>query len=207
MKILVIGSGGREHALAWKLRQSHAVEKVWCAPGNDGMRPAAECVALDVKDVRAAGDLAATLCADLTLVGTETPLVLGVADEFARRGLALLGPTRQASQLEGSKVFAKQFMWRHRVPTASPYGIFESATDARAALSAVKWPVVIKADGLCGGKGVLVAQSAEEASAFLTRVMEDREFGDAGKRVLLEEGLAGEELSYIVLTDGKDSVP
>src|SRR5271156_1296099 len=134
MKILVIGGGGREHALVWKLKQSASVEKVWCAPGNGGIANDAECVALDLKDVKAAADLASKLKADLTIVGPELPLVLGIADEFAKRGLALLGPAQKAAQLEGSKIFAKQFMERHGIPTAGVYGICESSGDARKAL-------------------------------------------------------------------------
>jgi phosphoribosylamine--glycine ligase len=206
MKILVIGGGGREHAIVWKLRQSASAEKIWCAPGNPGIANDVECVPLDLKDVKAAADLAAKLGADLTIVGPELPLVLGIADEFARRGLGLLGPAQNAAQLEGSKIFAKQFMERHAIPTAAVYGICGSTGDARAALATVKWPVVIKADGLCAGKGVLVTSSADEAAAFIERLMEKGEFGDAGKLVLFEEGLAGEELSYIILTDGKDFI-
>lgn len=207
MNTLVIGSGGREHAMVWKLRQGAAANKAWCAPGNGGISRDAECLPLDVKDVRAAADIAMKAEADLTVVGTETPLVLGIADEFETRGLALLGPTQQAAQLEGSKVFAKRFMERHRIPTASIYGISESVAEARKTLSKAAWPLVIKADGLCAGKGVLVTQSADEAAAFIARLMEEGEFGDAGRRVVFEEGLSGEELSYIVLTDGEGFVP
>jgi phosphoribosylamine--glycine ligase len=206
MKILVIGSGAREHGIVWKLGQCASVEKVWCAPGNAGIVRDAECVPLDVNKVSAAADLAAQLGADLTIVGPELPLVLGIADEFAKRGLPLLGPSQVAAQLEGSKVFAKEFMERHGIPTASVYGIYDVAVDAYTALDSVEWPLVIKADGLCAGKGVLVTSSAQEATDFLDRLMEKREFGDAGRRVLLEEGLRGDELSYIVLTDGKDFI-
>ena len=206
MKILVIGGGGREHAIVWKLVRSASVEKVWCAPGNAGIARDAECVSLDVKSPKAAADLAVKLGADLTIVGPELPLVAGIADEFADRGLALLGPRKAAAQLEGSKIFAKEFMERHTIPTAGIYGICESAIDAHAALKRVKWPVVIKADGLCAGKGVLVTSSPGDAHAFIDRLMERHEFGDAGARVLLEEGLAGEELSYIILTDGTDFI-
>lgn len=207
MKILVIGGGGREHALAWKLKQSASAEKVWCAPGNQGIARDVECVPLDLKDVRASADLAVKLGADLTVVGPELPLVLGVADEFASRGLALLGPTRTAAQLEGSKIFAKQFLQRHAIPTAVAYGICATRAEARAAVAAAKWPLVIKADGLCAGKGVLVATSEPEALSFIDRLMDGKEFGDAGKQVLLEEGLAGDELSYIILTDGINFIP
>jgi phosphoribosylamine--glycine ligase len=206
MKILIIGGGGREHAIAWKLRQSAGVEKIWCAPGNGGISRDAECVPLNVGDVKAAADLAIKLGADLTIVGPELPLVQGIADEFKRRGLAILGPGKVAAQLEGSKVFAKEFMARNEIPTAGVYGTFESAAVACAKLASVAWPVVVKADGLCAGKGVLVTSSATEAKEFIERLMKGDEFGDAGSRVLLEEGIAGKELSYIILTDGTDFI-
>jgi phosphoribosylamine--glycine ligase len=207
MKVLVIGGGGREHAIVWKIKQSASVEKVWCAPGNGGIANDAECLPLDLKDVNAAANLATRLGADLTVVGPEMPLVLGIADEFATRRLVLLGPTQKAAQLEGSKIFAKEFMGRHGIPTAGIHEICDTATDAHMALESAEWPLVIKADGLCAGKGVLVARSADEAAVFIERVMETLEFGDAGDRVLMEEGLAGEELSYIILTDGKEFIP
>lgn len=206
MKILVIGGGGREHAIVWKLRQSAGVEKIWCAPGNGGIANDAECVPLDLGDVGAAAELAEKLAVDLTICGPELPLVRGIADEFAKRGLAFLGPTKEAARLEGSKVFAKNFMERHGVPTASTYGIYDSPIDAYTSLCSVDWPLVVKADGLCAGKGVLVTSSPDEASEFIDRLMERREFGDAGKQVLLEEGLTGQELSYIILSDGKNFV-
>jgi phosphoribosylamine---glycine ligase len=206
MKILIIGAGGREHAMAWKLGQSALVNKIWCAPGNGGIARDAECVPLDVGNVTAAADLAARLGVDLTIVGPELPLVNGIADEFARRGLVILGPSKAAAQLEGSKVFAKKFMERHGVPTAAVRGVFDSAGEAYAALDLTPWPLVIKADGLCAGKGVLVASRAPEAASFIERLMEKKEFGDAGRRVLLEEGLSGHELSYIVLTDGTNFI-
>jgi len=152
-------------------------------------------------------DLATRLGADLTIVGPELPLVSGVADEFARRGMAIFGPSKAAAQLEGSKIFAKEFLARHKIPTARTYGFYGSATDAIRALDRVKWPVVIKADGLCAGKGVLVAKTREEAAAFLDRATTKREFGDGGARVLLEEALVGEELSLIIITDGKRFAP
>jgi phosphoribosylamine--glycine ligase len=204
MKILVIGGGGREHAILWKLAQCPSVEKVWCAPGNDGIAQTTECFPLEVKNVNAAADLATKLGADLTIVGPELPLTLGIADEFARRGLVLLGAARDAARLEGSKIFAKRFMERHGIPTAAIYGICDSVAEARKALRLARWPVVLKADGLCAGKGVLVTSSAAEANAFVERAMEKREFGDAGQQMLLEEGLSGDELSYIILTDGLD---
>jgi phosphoribosylamine---glycine ligase len=203
MKILVIGGGGREHAMVWKLRQSPQVEKIWCAPGNGGIAQDAECVPLDLANPKAAANLAETLGADLTIVGPELPLVHGVADEFARRGKLLLGPAKDAARLEGSKIFSKEFLNRHHIPTAKLYGIFDSAQKGREALRGVQWPAVVKADGLCAGKGVLVANSFDEAAEFLERAIERAEFGEAGKRVLIEKGLAGQELSYIVLTDGE----
>ncbi len=207
MKILVIGSGGREHALVWKLRQSPRVEKIWCAPGNGGISQDAECHAVDVQDVAALAALAARLKPDLTVVGPEAPLVLGVTDEFARRGWAIIGPSKQAAQLEGSKVFAKEFLARQGIPTAGLYGVYDSPGDAYGALCAVDWPVVVKADGLCAGKGVMVAPNPDEATAFIERLMEKREFGEAGARVILEEALTGEELSFIVLADGESILP
>jgi len=207
MKILVIGGGGREHALVWKLRQSPQVEKLWCAPGNGGIAQDAECHAVDVQDAGAIAALAERLKADLTVVGPEVPLVLGVADECTRRGLRIIGPSKRAAQLEGSKVFAKEFMERHGIPTASVYGVYDSPGDAYGALCAVDWPVAIKADGLCAGKGVLVTASPDEATAFIERLMEKREFGESGARVLMEEALGGEELSFIVLTDGEHILP
>ena len=192
--------------MAWRLKQSVSATKVWCAPGNDGIARDVECAPLDLKNVSAAADLAERLGADLTVVGPEMPLVLGISEEFARRGLVLLGPGRQAAQLEGSKIFSKQFMGRHNIPTAGVYGICDSGADARAKLGAARWPMVVKADGLCAGKGVLVAKTRSEASDFIGRVMDKGEFGHAGKRVLLEEGLAGDELSYIILTDGKNFI-
>src|ERR1700722_15828015 len=187
MKILVIGGGGREHALAWKLRQSPLVTKLWCTPGNGGILQDAECVAADAGDVQGLAELAQRLGADLTVVGPEGPLVLGVADEFARRGLRILAPSKQAAQLEGSKVFTKRFLERHNLPTAGIQGIYESAADAYEGLKSAKFPLVLKADGLCAGKGVLVAQSFEEAKSFIHRAMEQMEFGSGGGLMLVEE--------------------
>src|SRR5271155_257230 len=197
MKILVIGSGGREHALAWLLREGGGAERVWCAPGNGGMArlEGAECVAADTKDVSVLAALGERLRPDLTLVGPELPLVSGIADEFARRGLRLVGPSKHAAQLEGSKAFAKEFLLRNNIPTGPLHGIYDSAGDAYSALCAVDWPCVIKADGLAAGKGVLVAPGPDEATAFIDRLMVEREFGAAGDRVLVEEALRGQELS------------
>jgi len=207
VKILLIGSGGREHAIAWKLAQSSGVEKIWCAPGNGGISRKFECVPLNVADGNAAANLAERLGADLTVVGPELPLVNGIADEFASRNLLLLGPSKAAAQLEGSKVFAKRFMERNAIPTAATLGVFESADDAHRALASIAYPIVIKADGLAAGKGVLVTSSPEEAAQFVDRAMQKKEFGAAGSTVLFEEALEGRELSYIILTDGKTFIP
>lgn len=206
VKILLIGSGGREHAIAWKLAQSTKVEKIWCAPGNGGISRQFECVPLNVGDTTAARNLAIRLGADLTVVGPELPLVNGIADEFRSRNLLLLGPSKAAAQLEGSKVFAKQFMERNRIPTAATIGVFESAEEAHKALGSASYPLVIKADGLAGGKGVLVTSSPAEAAQFVDRAMEKKEFGEGGCRVLFESALRGSELSYIILTDGKNFI-
>lgn len=210
MKVLVIGGGGREHALVWKLRQSPRVDKVWCAPGNGGISLDAECVAVPpcgTGDVAGLVALAERLRPDLTVVGPELPLVSGIVDEFTRHGMKIVGPSKAAAQLEGSKVFAKEFLTRHGIPTAATYGIHDSAGAAYSALCAVDWPMVIKADGLAAGKGVLVAATPDDATSFIERLMEKKEFGAAGEKVLLEEALEGEELSYIVLTDGEHVMP
>ncbi len=206
MHVLVIGSGGREHALAWKLKQSPRVTRLTCAPGNVGMAALGDCVTVDTKDVAAIASLAEKIKADLTVIGPEAPLVAGVADEFARRGLAIVGPSKAAAELEGSKVFAKQFMQRHGIPTAG-FTVCADHGDAYSALCAVEWPVVIKADGLAAGKGVRIADTPDDATAIVEAFMETRELGEAGDTIVLEEYLKGEELSFIVLTDGKSYVP
>jgi phosphoribosylamine---glycine ligase len=203
MKILVVGGGGREHALVWKLRQSPRVEKLWCAPGNGGIASEAECIAVDPGDVPALAALAEKLQPDLTVVGPELPLVHGIADLFHTRKWPIVAPGMQASQLEGSKIFSKEFLERHNLPTAKRYGTFTAASEAYAALDRVSWPLVIKADGLCAGKGVLVARNKEEGRDFIERALEKGELGEGGKRLLLEETLEGDELSFILLTDGR----
>jgi phosphoribosylamine--glycine ligase len=207
MKVLVVGGGGREHALVWKLKQSPQVEKIWCAPGNGGIEAEAECLPADPADVRGLVALAERLSPDLTIVGPELPLVSGIGDAFRSRGWPIVAPSEQAAQLEGSKVFAKQFLRRQGIPTAQLYGVFDRAREAVGALSKVDWPVVIKADGLCAGKGVFVAQDPASAEDFIHRVMETDELGAGGKRLLLEEALEGEELSFIVVTDGQRYAP
>jgi phosphoribosylamine---glycine ligase len=207
MKILVIGGGGREHALVWKLKQSPHVEKIWCAPGNGGIAAEAECVAADAGDVATLVALAEKLQPDLTIVGPELPLVNGLTDAFRQRNWAIVGPSQQAAQLEGSKIFSKEFLQRHNIPTAKMYGTFDSPEDAYSALRSVTWPVVIKADGLCAGKGVFLAPDFAAAQDFIERVMVKNELGVGGTRILLEEMLDGDELSFIILTDGEHYAP
>jgi phosphoribosylamine--glycine ligase len=207
MKILVIGGGGREHALVWKLKESSGIDKLWCAPGNGGIAGDAECVAADAGDVAGLVQLAEKIAPDLTVVGPELPLVNGLVDEFEHRKWAVVGPTKQAAQLEGSKVFAKEFLGRHKIPTAAMYGAYDSPGGAYGALCEVDWPVVIKADGLCAGKGVFVAPNPDAATSFIERVMEKNELGAGGKLVMFEEALEGDELSFILLTDGVRYAP
>jgi phosphoribosylamine--glycine ligase len=207
MKILVIGGGGREHALVWKLKQSPRVEKIWCAPGNGGIATDAECIALDAGDVAGLVALAEKNVPDLTIVGPELPLVNGISDAFTQRNWPIVGPSQQAAQLEGSKIFSKEFLLRHNIPTAKMYGAYDSPQKAYAALNSVDWPLVIKADGLCAGKGVVLALDAEAARQFLESAMEKNELGPGGRRVLLEETLEGDELSFIILTDGEHYAP
>jgi phosphoribosylamine--glycine ligase len=207
MKILVVGGGGREHALVWKLKQSPRVEKIWCAPGNGGIAEDAECMAADPADVAGLLALAEKIGPDLTVVGPELPLVNGIGDAFRERKWPIIAPSRQASQLEGSKVFSKDFLQRHKVPTAEMYGTYDSAQEARAGLRSVKWPVVVKADGLCAGKGVLLAENSGSATDFIERLLEKNELGRGGQRVILEETLEGEELSFIIVTDGERYAP
>ena len=207
MKILVLGGGGREHALVWKLRESPRVEKIWCAPGNGGIAAEAECMAIDASDVGAIAAFAEKIHPDLTIVGPELPLVNGLADAFRQRNWAIVGPSQQAAQLEGSKIFSKKFLERHGIPTAKTYGAYDSAAEVYRTLNSAPFPLVIKADGLCAGKGVFLAPDFAAAKDFVERVMEKNELGPGGKRILLEETLEGEELSFIILTDGKQYAP
>ena len=206
MKILVIGSGGREHALTWKLRESVLMEEIYCAPGNAGIAQEAECRPADVSNPAQILELANEIKADLTVVGPEAPLVAGVVDEFKRAGRVIVGPTQAAARLEGSKIFSKQFMQRHSIPTAR-FKVAESFDRAVKALADFSSPVVIKADGLAAGKGVVIAHTREEAEKTLDEFMRQRTLGSAGERVILEETLVGEELSFIVLTDGRAILP
>src|ERR1700722_7887272 len=206
MKVLVLGNGGREHALAWKLRQSARVSKVYCAPGNGGIADEAECLQVDVKRLASIIAVGEKLRPDLTVVGPELALTLGVVDEFTRRGWPVFGPTKAAAQLEWSKSFAKEFLQRHRIPTAA-YAICDSVGEVRAALSHFHLPVVVKADGLAAGKGVVIAASKEEALSVAAEMFSGKMVGAAGTRVVLEEFLKGDELSFLVLSDGERVAP
>ena len=207
MKILVIGSGGREHALVWKLRQSPHVKEIYCAPGNAGIADQATCATAKAADVRALLKFAQEKKVDLTVVGPEQPLVLGIVDLFRENGMTIFGPTKMAAQLEGSKAFAKDFMKRHRIPTAA-YGIFSAGEkeDAERFIKNLKGPLVVKADGLAAGKGVIMCETREIALLALRQILEDKMFGQAGEKVVIEECLAGEEVSMFALSDGENFV-
>jgi phosphoribosylamine---glycine ligase len=206
MKVLVIGGGGREHALVWKLAQSPRVAKVYCAPGNGGIAQDAECLPTDTRSLESMVETARQVEPDLTVVGPELPLTLGVVDEFQRRGWPIFGPTQAAAQLESSKSFAKEFMQRHRIPTAH-YAICKSVDEVRAALSHFHPPIVVKADGLAAGKGVVIARSREEAASTASDMLSGKMLGAAGSLVVLEECLKGDELSFLVFSDGERVAP
>ncbi len=207
MRVLVVGQGGREHAICWKLRQSSQVKEIFAAPGNAGISAVADCVpAIGVADIIELADFAEKLKIDLTIVGPELPLTLGIVDEFQKRGLTIFGPTRLAAELEGSKVFSKEFMRKYNIPTADAVSC-NSVAEARDALKRFKFPAVLKVDGLAAGKGVVIAQSMVEADEYLHLVFEEKRFGTAATRILVEEFLTGEEVSFMVITDGKRSVP
>jgi phosphoribosylamine--glycine ligase len=206
MKLLVIGGGGREHALAWKLSQSPGLQKVYVAPGNAGTARELELVNVDITDPTALADFAEKENIHLTVVGPEAPLAAGVVNIFRARGLKIFGPTKEAAQLESSKDFAKRFMARHKIPTAE----FQTFTDRRAAHAYVEGkgaPIVVKADGLAAGKGVVVAMSLDEAHQAIDDMLAGNRLGDAGARVVIEEFLDGEEASFIVMVDGKHVLP
>lgn len=207
MKVLVIGGGGREHALAWKAAQSPKVSQVFVAPGNAGtaLENNLKNVAVAADDVPALLAFAKTEQIDLTIVGPEAPLARGVVDSFRAAGLAIFGPTQAAAQLESSKAFAKDFLARHQIPTAG-YGTFSDISDAKAYVAEQGTPIVIKADGLAAGKGVIIAQTEAEAFAAIEDMLSGNKFGDAGSRVVIEEFLVGEEASFIVMVDGKNAL-
>lgn len=206
MKVLVVGGGGREHALCWKIRQSPEVTDLFCAPGNPGIAEIADPVPIAAEEVRKIVDFAAEMAIDLTVVGPELPLTLGLVDEMRSRGLPVFGPTAQAAELEGSKVFAKELMRRHGIPTAR-HEVVHEADEARKMKQRMGLPLVVKVDGLAGGKGVLICHDDDEFERALTVVFEDRRFGSSGDRVVLEEFLEGEEASFLVLCDGERVLP
>jgi phosphoribosylamine---glycine ligase len=208
MKVLILGSGGREHALVWKLLQSPRVERIYCAPGNAGIaaEPRVECLAWDGKDIASLLGIASKLAPDLTIVGPELPLTLGVVDEFQKRGLRIFGPSQRAAQLEGSKAFSKEFMRRHAIPTAK-YAVCPNAAELKDALQHFSGRVVVKADGLAAGKGVVITANRDEAATVAAEMMSGATLGSAGNTVVLEEFLEGEELSLLVLSDGERCVP
>ncbi len=206
MRVLVVGGGGREHCLVWKLAQSPRVAQVFAAPGNAGIAERAECVDISASEVRRLADFAAKRDVDLTVVGPELPLTLGIVDEFQARGLRIFGASRQAAILEGSKVFAKRLMKKYKIPTGF-FQTFYRADDARRYIQDVGAPVVVKADGLAAGKGVVVCATVQSALDTVKRIMEDRVFGDAGARIVVEEFLTGEEASFLAFTDGETVLP
>ncbi|MFZ0270365.1 MAG: phosphoribosylamine--glycine ligase [Acidobacteriaceae bacterium] len=206
MKVLVIGGGGREHALCWAIRRSPRVSDVVCAPGNGGIASVARCVAVDQKNLDDLLRVVAVEKPDLTVVGPELPLSLGLVDAMQARGLAVFGPTREAAMLETSKSYAKRFMQRHTIPTAA-YAVCESRQEAQDALAMFHLPVVVKADGLAAGKGVLICETKEQAEQAIADLFSGELLGSAEKTVVVEEHLTGEELSFLVLSDGKHAVP
>jgi len=205
MRILVIGSGGREHALVWRLAQSKLTDKIFCSPGNGGIAGGAECIDIQADDIGRLLDFAAAEKIDLTVVGPEVALAAGIVDEFTRRKLRIFGPSGAASQLEASKVFSKELMAKYNVPTAH-FEVFDDAVQARKYIERIGAPCVVKADGLAAGKGVVVAKTAEEAKQAVSVMMEDKVFGDAGSRVIVEECLEGQEASILVITDSKEVI-
>jgi len=206
MKILVIGSGGREHALVWKISQSPRVTKIYCAPGSAAIAELAECMAINPEQIDRLADFAAKEKIDLTVVGPELPLTLGIADLFESRGLRIFGPNQAAAQLEGSKAFAKEILRANNIPTAA-FGTFTDAATAKQYLARQKSPYVIKADGLAAGKGVLICATRQEAETAIDEILVRKAFGQAGEKVVVEEFLDGEEASFMVLTDGEHVLP
>ncbi len=206
MKILVVGSGGREHAICSELSQSKLVSKIYCAPGNAGIASIGECVPVKIDDIPGLVDLARKEKIDLTVVGPELPLTAGIVDEFEANGLRILGPTKEASMIEGSKAFAKEFMRKYHIPTA-PFMIFDDRDAAIGFCRETKYPLVIKADGLAAGKGAVIVDSLGRATETIDKMMVDRVFGDAGNRIVIEDKLEGEEVTVMAFTDGETILP
>lgn len=205
MRILVIGSGGREHALVWKIAQSKLVNKIFCAPGNGGITQLAECINIKAEDVFGLLEFAQKERIDLTVVGPEVALSLGIVDEFEQAGLKIFGPNKKAAVLEASKVFSKEFMAKYKVPTAS-FEVFDNPDRAKGYIEKISAPCVIKADGLAAGKGVIVAKTYEEVKNAINLMMQDKIFGAAGNKIIVEECLEGQEASILVITDSKEVI-
>lgn len=206
MRILVIGKGGREHALAWKLSQSDKAEKIFVAPGNGGIAKLAEIVPIAVDDLTGLADFAGKNRIDLTVVGPELPLTMGIVDIFEERGLKIFGPNKEAAEIEGSKAFAKDFMDKYHIPTAR-FKVFTSHLEAIDFTTSASYPLVIKADGLAAGKGAVIVNDPDEARSQIEEIMVDMVFGEAGSKVLVEEFLTGEEVTVMALTDGERVIP
>ena len=206
MKVLVIGSGGREHALVWKLSRSPSVTRIYAAPGSDAIGRLARCVDIQVNDIEALASFAHRERIDLTMVGPEEPLICGVVDLFQSKGLPIVGPTAAAARLEGSKAFSKQLMKKYGIPSAD-FRVAKTVAEARNAIKEIGIPLVIKADGLAAGKGVILCYTPEEADFAIQQMMVDKFFGPAGDQVIIEQLLTGEEASFIALTDGRTVVP
>jgi phosphoribosylamine---glycine ligase len=206
MRILVIGSGGREHALVWKIAQSKLADKVFCAPGNGGIAGIAECLEIKADEIQRLIEFVRKEKIDLTVVGPEAPLTMGIADEFSKYKLPVFGPGRSASRLESSKVFAKELMNKYGIPTAA-CRVFDDADEADAYIEKNGAPCVVKADGLAAGKGVVVAQTVGEAKKAVSLMMREKAFGESGSRVIIEERLTGQEVSILVFTDSREMIP
>lgn len=206
MKILVIGSGGREHAIVWKIAQSKKVEKIFCATGNPGISEFAECVDIKAEDINGLKSFASKQGIDLTVVGPEQPLTTGIVDEFESAGLKIFGPSKKAAEIEGSKAFSKELMQRYNIPTAA-YKFFDNADESKEYAEKHHPPVVVKADGLAAGKGVFICPTMDEAFLAIDIIMNQKIFGEAGNRVVIEEFLVGEETSFLAFTDGETVLP
>ena len=206
MKILVVGGGGREHAIAWKLSQSPLVKKIYACPGNAGIASLGDCIEISAEDIKGLADFAEKNLIDLTVVGPEQPLILGIVDEFEKRKLKIFGPKKEAALIEGSKGFAKEFMKRYHIPTAS-FKIFEQKDEAIDFVRSSEFPLVIKADGLAAGKGAFVVEDLKSAEEAVEKVMVQKIFGEAGNRVVVEDFLIGEEVTILAFTDGRTVLP
>ncbi|MBI5298924.1 MAG: phosphoribosylamine--glycine ligase [Deltaproteobacteria bacterium] len=206
MKILVIGSGGREHALVWKLSQSPQKPKIFCAPGNAGIASLAECIAIPATDIQALLQFVKTQNVSLTVVGPEVPLAGGIVDLFHAEGLSIFGPTKSAAQLESSKIFTKEFCKRHKIPQA-PFAVFTDPQAAKEYLNDSDFPVVIKADGLAQGKGVIICDTRDEAETTIDKMLVEKKFGEASRSIVIENFLVGDEVSFLAIVDGEHILP